>query len=326
MDDTVTVAAEQQQGSGPPQALAGLARVRIKGRGPGAMGPAAFLADRREQLGAMEWEHFDVRPLGVTIGAEVSGVGLADDLPAEVVAQLRSALVAFKVLVFRDQPLDAESQSRFASRFGELERHPFLGGTEDNPELVRLAKDATVGGYENIWHSDVTWREVPALGAVLRAVELPDRGGDTLWADMEAAYAGLDDDLRDRIDGLVAVNDFKLSFGMALSGDDLVAAEAQYPAVEHPVVRTHPESGRRALYVNRIFTSHIVGMSEAESEQLLATLFAQSDIPEYQFRLRWEPDTVAMWDNRCTQHYAASDYWPQARVMERAAIVGDRPV
>jgi taurine dioxygenase len=131
--------------------------------------------------------------------------------------------------------------------------------------------------------------------------------------------------MKQRLEGLRAVHDFTLSFGLALQGDDLAAARREFPAVEHPVVRTHPESGELSLFVNGIFTSHIVGMSDEESESLLATLFAQAEIPEFQYRLQWEPDTVVLWDNRSTQHYAVSDYWPQARVMERAAIVGDRP-
>ncbi len=310
----------------PLQRLAELSRFAIKQRNQRLLGPITLLADRRSGLDEMRWEHFDLNILGTTIGAAIDGISLSDDLDDDVVAELRAALVAHKVLVFRDQSLDGAQQSAFASRFGELERHPFLEGSSENPELVRLAKDAQVGGYENMWHSDVTWRECPSLAAVLRAVEVPAFGGDTLWADMGAAYAGLGPKLQERIVGLSAVHDFALSFGMALQGPDLEAARREYPLVEHPVVRTHPESGEQVLFVNRIFTSHMVGMSEKESESLLETLFAQAEVPEYQFRLRWEPGTVAFWDNRATQHYAVSDYWPQPRVMERASIVGDRPV
>ena len=227
--------------------------------------------------------------------------------------------------MFRDQDLGVEGQLAFARRFGELEVHPFLAGADETPELVHLAKDAAVGGYENIWHSDVTWRQQPALGAVLRAVEVPDVGGDTLFADMAAAYAGLDDDVRARIDGMTAVHDMALSFGQGLSGGDLAAARAAYPPAEHPVVRTHPETGERILYVNAIFTDRIVGLGRDESEALLRHLFAQAEVPEIQYRLRWQPGTVAFWDNRATQHYASSDYWPRRRVMQRAAIAGDRP-
>ncbi len=319
------VAGSEASADSGPQALAGLARVRIADRASATFGPLTFLAERRERLAALQWSEFNLEPLTMTIGAEVDGVDLGAEQNPHTIAELRRALVAHKVLVFRDQRIDSVAQSRFAQYFGELEHHPFLGANEDQPELVRLAKDANVGGYENIWHSDVTWRERPALGAVLRAIEVPPVGGDTLWADMAAAYEGLDPAVRDQIDGLEAVNDFMLSFGQALRSDDLAAAREKFPAVSHPVVRTHPESGEKILYVNRIFTSHIVGMDEGCSEELLAGLFAQAEVPEYQMRLAWAPGTVAMWDNRATQHYATSDYWPQRRVMERAAIVGDRP-
>ncbi|CAN5626635.1 TauD/TfdA family dioxygenase [soil metagenome] len=301
------------------------ARFLIKGRGAGGMGAHTYLAARRAELDALTWTGFDVTPVGTTIGAEVSGVDLAADLDEAEVAELRRALVAFKVLFFRDQQLDAATQAAFAQRFGPLEVHPFLAGSEDTPELVRFEKDAAVAGYENVWHSDVSWRERPALGSVLRAIEVPRYGGDTLWADMGAAYLGLLPGVRARIDALEAVHDFTLSFGQGLDADQLAAAVELHPPVVHPVVRTHPESGERILYVNRIFTSHVVGLDADEGEALLAGLFGAAEVPEYQVRLRWEPGTVAMWDNRSTQHYAASDYWPQRRVMERAAIVGDRP-
>ena len=311
--------------AGEPQRLAGLARARIKQRGAAPLGPHTHLAERRAELDALRWDRFGLTPMSPTIGAEVDGVDLGSPLDDATVADLRRALLAHKVLVFRDQHLTAATQVAFARRFGELEVHPFLAGSDDAPELVRLAKDAAVGGYENIWHSDVSWRERPALGAVLRAIDVPPVGGDTLFADMAAAYAGLEDDVRDRIDDLRAVHDFTLSFGQALSDEDRAAAQAQYPAVEHPVVRTHPETGERILYVNAIFTSHLVGLPEDESEALLGHLFRQAEVPEHQVRLRWAPGTVAFWDNRATQHYACSDYWPAPRVMERAAIAGDRP-
>ena len=325
MAEPDTIPATDSARQAPPQALAGLARVNIKGRRNAELGPHTHLEARRAELASMSWERFDLLPRGVTIGAQVDGIDLAADLDDATIAELRAALVAHKVLVFRNQELDAAGQSRFASRFGDLEHHPFLGGTEETPYLVRLAKDEAVGGYENIWHSDVTWRERPAMGAVLRAIEVPAVGGDTLWADMAAAYQGLDARLRERLEGKVAVHDFVHSYGAAMSPEDREAARADFPAVEHPVVRTHPESGEKVLYVNRIFTSHVVGLDESDSEDLLDHLFSTAEVPEYQFRLRWEPGTVAMWDNRSTQHYASSDYWPNPRVMERAAIIGDRP-
>jgi alpha-ketoglutarate-dependent taurine dioxygenase len=300
-------------------------RFRIKERGSGGLGAQMFLADVRARLDALQWRTFELRPLGTSIGAEIRGLALGEPLDDATVAELRAALLAHKVLVFRDQDLDAERQSAFARRFGELEVHPFLQGSDDTPELVRFEKGVDVAGYENVWHSDVTWRERPALGAVLRAIEVPRYGGDTLWADMAAAYLGLDDRTRERLEGLVAVHDFTQSFGQGLSPEQLAEAQQVYPSVEHPVVRTHPETGERILYVNRIFTSHIVDMDPDESEALLGDLCGMAEVPEFQVRLQWEPGTVAMWDNRATQHYAVSDYWPQVRIMERAAIIGDRP-
>ncbi len=271
------------------------------------------------------YTRFELLPKSPTIGAEVVGVDLTD-LDDATFADLHRALLEWKVLFFRDCGLDAESHVALGARWGELEHHPFLTNRPDRATTVRFAKDESTVGYENVWHSDVSWRAVPSLGSLLRAVEVPPAGGDTLWADMGAAYEGLSEAVKQRIDGLTAVHDFMLSYGAAMSPEDRQAARSEFPAVEHPVVRTHPESGEKVLYVNRIFTSHIVGIDEKDSEDLLDHLFSRAEVPEYQFRLCWEPGTVAMWDNRSTQHYASSDYWPQPRVMERAAIIGDRPV
>ncbi len=203
--------------------------------------------------------------------------------------------------------------------------HPFIPANGEHPELVRFAKSADVGGYENGWHSDVSWREVPSMAAVLHAVAVPPTGGDTLFADMYAAYDGLSDDVRKRIDGLRAVHDYMMAFGAQVPPEQRDEIRARFPRVEHPVVRTHPETGRRLLYVNRFFTSHVLGLDPEESRALLDRLCRQADVIEYQCRFRWTPDTVVMWDNRAVQHYACSDYWPSVRVMERASIVGDRP-
>ena len=164
------------------------------------------------------------------------------------------------------------------------------------------------------------------MAAMLRAVEVPAIGGDTLWADMAAAYDGLPATVRGRIDGLRAVHDFSFSFGAAMPPEDLAGFRARFPAVEHPVVRVHPETGRRTLFVNPVFTSHLVGVDPDEGEELLRLLFHQAEVPEYQCRLTWRRGTVALWDNRATQHYAVNDYHPQRRVMERVAVRGDVPV
>jgi len=176
-----------------------------------------------------------------------------------------------------------------------------------------------------MWHSDVSWREVPSLGSVLRALEVPPFGGDTLWCDMYAAYEGLPATIRDRIDGLDAVHDFSTSFGALMEPDALAEMQQRYPAVRHPIVRTHPDTGRKLLYVNAIFTTHIPDLDPEEGDALLERLFAQARVPEYQCRFHWEAGSLAFWDNRSTQHYACSDYYPSVRVMERATIIGDRP-
>jgi taurine dioxygenase len=229
------------------------------------------------------------------------------------------------VLFFRDQPLKSAAHVALARRFGELELHPFIAANTDHPELVRFEKSAKVGGYENGWHADVTWRECPSMGAILHAITVPAAGGDTLFCDMAAVYDGLDDELRDRIDDLVAVHDYAQVFGHTISEEARDEMRAKYPPVEHPVVRTHPESGRRLLFVNRFFTSHIKGLDPDEGRALIDQLCREANYPEYQCRFRWEPDSVAFWDNRAVQHYAVSDYWPEVRVVERASIVGDRP-
>jgi taurine dioxygenase len=276
-------------------------------------------------LEGLTWQSFDATPVAATIGAEIRGVALADELPDAVIAELRQALLDYKVLFFRDQPLTAARHVAFARRVGELEAHPFIPANGEFPELVRFAKSTDVGGYENGWHSDVSWRAVPSMAAVLHAVAVPPSGGDTLFADMYAAYEGLDVDLRARIDGLVAVHDHVSSFGHQVPPEQREEIRAEFPPVEHPVVRTHAETGRKLLYVNRFFTSHVVGLAPDESRDLIELLSHQADTIEYQCRFRWTPDAVVIWDNRAVQHYACSDYWPSVRVMERASIVGDVP-
>jgi taurine dioxygenase len=289
------------------------------------MGPVTHLAEERARLAALEWTHFSVHQRGATIGAEVGDIDLTVDLDEAVIEELRRALFAYKVLFFHDQPLTPEQHVAFASRFGPLETHPFIPGNTGQPELVRFEKTVDVAGYENLWHHDVTWRELPSMGAVLHAIEVPPVGGDTLFCDMAAAYAGLDDDVKERIEGLSARHDFMRAFGMQVPEDRRAEMRATYPVVEHPVVITHDGTGQRLLYVNRVFTDSIVGLEADESAELLGLLCAQAETVEYQVRFSWRADDVAFWDNRGAQHYASSDYWPERRVMERASISGDRP-
>jgi taurine dioxygenase len=289
------------------------------------VGPVGHLAAERARLAALRWSAFDAQPVGATLGADISGIDLTAALPDAVIAELRQALLDYKVLFFRDQTLTPVQHVAFARRFGELEIHPFIASNTEQPELVRFAKSADVGGYENGWHHDVTWRECPSMGAILHAIEVPATGGDTLFADMYAAYEGLDEEVKERIDGLVAVHDYARVFGHVIADSAKDEMRAKYPPVKHPVVRRHPETGRRLLFVNRFFVSHIVGLDEAESTALIDLLSRQADTIEYQCRFRWSKDGVAFWDNRVVQHYAVSDYWPDVRIVERASVVGDCP-
>jgi taurine dioxygenase len=281
-----------------------------------------------------EWDpgtytRLKLEPYTEVIGAEVRGVDLRDPLDADLRDEIRRALLEWKVLFFRNQDLTSKQHVAFAREFGELEEHPFLKQGE-TADVVRFEKGENLRnpgavGTENGWHTDVTWRAMPALGSVLRAVEVPDTGGDTLWADMACAYDNLPGDLRERLDGMRAVHSFVHVFGYGMNDEQRAEMLEKYPPVEHPVVRTHPETGRKTLFVNAFFTERLCDVDDEESEYLLDRLCLQAMHPEWQVRLRWQPGTVAFWDNRATQHYASSDYYPRRRVMERVAIKGDRP-
>lgn len=307
-----------------PGANFGRQAVQLPGY-PLITGPFTHLAEMRDRLAALRWQHFHARQVGATLGAEITGVDLSTRLPAPVISELRQALHEYKVLFFREQPLTPQQHVAFARCFGELEIHPFIPSNTDQPELVRFEKTAQVAGFENAWHHDVTWREHPSLGAILHAIEVPPVGGDTLFSDMYAAYEALDDDTKERIESLDAVHDFTRAFGHMLADEERARMRATHPPVRHPLVCTHAATGRKHLYVNRVFADGIDGMDTDEARELIDRLCRTADSPEHQVRLRWEPDTVAFWDNRAVQHYAASDYWPHTRTMERASIVGPRP-
>ncbi len=272
---------------------------------------------------------FEIEQIGPTIGAEIRGLDLSQPLDAETFAALEAVLIEHKMIFLRDQHITTAQHVAFGELFGALEVHPFRPEGEF-PQIMVLDnhKDNPVLSTD-VWHSDTTFRECPTKYSILRCLEMPKVGGDTLWADMCAAYEGLSEPIRKLIDGLTAVHDFKNFRALYGSGDEdqakLRRMEKLYPNPTHPVVRTHPVTGRKVLYVNPQFTLRINGMSEGESKALLELLYEQVHVPEYQFRLRWKPGTIALWDNQSTQHYAANDYYPNRRHMERVAVIGDKP-
>jgi taurine dioxygenase len=279
-----------------------------------------------------------VEPLTCTIGAELSNVslGVASRDP-ELLAELRALLLEHRVLFFRDQNISRAEHVAFARHFGALEDHPVAGSDPEHPGLVRIYKspDAPNDRYENAWHTDATWREKPPFGCVLRCVECPPVGGDTMWVNMVGAYKQLPEDIKARIANLRARHSIEASFGAAMPIEKRLALRAQFPDAEHPVVRTHPETGEKVLFVNA-FTTHFTNYhtpanvrfgqdANPGAAQLLSYLVSQAYIPEFQVRFRWKKNSVAFWDNRSTQHYAVMDYPPCHRKMERAGIVGDTP-
>ncbi|MET9211316.1 MULTISPECIES: TauD/TfdA dioxygenase family protein [unclassified Nocardia] len=277
-------------------------------------------------------------PLTATIGAELHGVNLAEVAADDALfAELRTLLLRHKVLFVRDQDITRAEHVALAERFGPLEDHPVAAGDPDHPGLVRIYKDldSAPEHYENAFHCDATWRVNPPMGAVLRCVESPPVGGDTIWVNMVEAYRRLPQSVRSRIAHLRARHSIEASFGAAMLEEDRLALHERFPDAEHPVVRIHPETGEEILFVNS-FTTHLVNYHTPENvrfgadyapgaSELLNYLMRQAAIPEYQVRWRWTENSFAIWDNRSTQHYAVQDYWPAVRKMERAGIVGDRP-
>lgn len=272
-----------------------------------------------------------VKRINPNIGAEIRDIDLRQPLSPEQVAQVTTALVEHEVIVLKNQDIEVDDQIRFGRYFGELTVHPFSPNMDGKPEVIVLDnhKD-NPPALTDVWHSDETFRDEPPLGTILRCRITPEIGGDTLFSSMTCAYEGLSDRMQRYIDGLEAVHDFKpfrtlFAQGTPEQKAKLRKMEDEFPNPVHPVVRVHPVTGRRILNVNPQFTIRIVGMKEAESRALLDLLFDQAKTPEYQLRVRWEPNQMVMWDNRSTHHYAVHDYWPQRRRMERITVKGDRP-
>jgi taurine dioxygenase len=273
-----------------------------------------------------------ITPLTINIGAEISGIDLEAPLSADQWASIRTAWLRHKVIFFRDQDISHEAHVRLAAHFGELEGHPVLPSIKGYPEILRITGSEgtkitpeTYPAFQafNKWHTDVTFREKPSIGSVLIARQIPRVGGDTIWADAGAAYRGLPQAVKDRIEHLEAEHDIVRSFGPRVTDEKRAEIARDFPPARHPVVRTHPETGEKILYVNYTFTTRIVGLPEDESASLLRLLQDRIKVPEYQVRFRWSPGAIAIWDNRSTQHYAVGDYWPTPRVMERVTVAGD---
>jgi taurine dioxygenase len=272
-----------------------------------------------------------VDKLTPAIGATVAGVDLAAPLAAERIDEIRRTLDEHLVLFFENQSLTRVQQRDFAARFGPLYVHPFYPGKDDAPEVMILANDEKHRGAADRWHNDVTYLSTPPMGAVLFTDEIPSLGGDTLWANMYLAYEALSPPMQSLVSGLRAVHSFAKNFTperfSAMGMDDRrEQMYADHPPVSHPVARTNPATGRKALYVNQDFTSHIEGLTPRESDALLRLLFEHMAQPELQVRWKWRAGTVAFWDNRWTQHCALADYFPARRTVRRATILGERPV
>jgi taurine dioxygenase len=272
-----------------------------------------------------------IHPLTPAIGAVIGNVDLSRPQDDAQIAAIRAALLAHKVIFFEDQHITPVQHRDFAARFGDLHTHPLYPGVPDAPELFILDHHDGNPTDNDAWHTDVTFIETPPLGALLYAKQLPDVGGDTLWANMQAAYEALSKPMREFLIGLDAIHDFARGFpargvvAKSAGADKHAKALDEHPPVIHPVIRTHPETGANSLFVNYGFTSRIKGVTRAESDAILNMLFAHVQKPEFQVRWRWKPNSIAFWDNRITQHYAVNDYLPNRRIMHRATVLGDKP-
>jgi len=267
-----------------------------------------------------------IRPLQPTIGAEIEGVDLRQPLSTAQRDAIKDAILKYKVVFFRDQPLTNEQHAAFARQFGPLYTHP---STSRDPKIAQIHKIAAedAAKYEKQrlhadvkagdgYHTDTSWRLVPTWGAVLRAVNLPPVGGDTVWVDANLAYEGLSDELKERLEGLHATHDFRAA---------LTAGGNDYPIVAHPIVRTHRETGQKILWANLTQKPQILGLELAESRALLDEILRQYKRPEFQVRFSWKPDSVAFWDNRAAVHYAVRNYGDFPRLLERI-LIADEPL
>ncbi len=274
----------------------------------------------------MENPAIQVRPLTPNIGAEIHGVDLSKPLDGQTFEEIRSAFLEHQVIFFRDQKITLEQHLAFGRLFGELHIHPAAPSPEGYPEIlvVHADKDSKRIAGE-AWHSDVSCDEEPPLGSILHVHQVPPSGGDTMFASMYAAYEALSDAMQRFLSGLTAIHEGEHVYRGRYRDEGVDDTGTTYPSAEHPVVRTHPETGRKALYVNSTFTKHIVDMKRKESAALLGFLCEHIASPEFQCRFNWQQNSIAFWDNRCAQHYAIWDYYPNVRHALRVTVKGDRP-
>jgi taurine dioxygenase len=273
----------------------------------------------------------EVTRVARALGALVTGIDISREISQSEVDQLGKLLVEHQVLFFRDQPITPQAQAQFAARFGTLHVHPIYPVMPELPQIMLIDTHPGFLPDNDNWHTDVTFSQTPPLAGILAAKLLPASGGDTLWSSSSAAYEALSQPMRTFLEGLTATHSVAKSFPAERWANDPAAKEryaravAKHPPVTHPVVRTHPVSGRKGLFVNEGFTTHINELPAAESQAVLGMLFALAGRPELTVRWKWQVNDIAFWDNRVTQHYAIADYLPERRTMHRATVNGDRP-
>ena len=270
-----------------------------------------------------------VQHLSGSLGAEISGIDLTQPLNNSIYADIRRLLVEHEVIFFRDQDISLSQHKALAESFGPLQTHPAYGTIEGFPEITILESTPEKPTMIECWHSDMTFKKHPPMGTILRSRIIPPKGGDTLWSSMTAAYDGLSSGMQNFLSSLTAVHDFAFGFKESLAEaggrERLAQAVADNPPVEHPVICTHPESGKKVIFVNELFTTHIVSMTAKESRALLGFLYEHVVTPEFTCRFSWQPNSIALWDNRSTQHKPINDYFPAHRKLERTTIDGDKP-
>lgn len=271
----------------------------------------------------------NVKRVAGAIGAELQAINLADGIDGELAATLRSLLNEHEVLFLRDQAISAADQKALAEVFGPLQTHPAYGTVEGFPEVMILESTRDNPSKIEVWHSDMTFRQHPPSVTVLRGITIPEVGGDTLFASMTAAYEGLSPGMQSYLEGLTAVHDFSHGFRESLAEpggrERLADAVAANPPVRHPVVQTHPETGKKVLFVNALFTTHIDGLPPLESAEVLQFLWRHASLPEFTCRFSWAPDSLVLWDNRSTQHKPVNDFFPATRRLHRVVSEGDQP-